>query len=496
MTGQRERVPGSRRPATWPTSYQCPPSPPPPWPPGSSHRGHTSPLYPWARGSADAEAVVRTGRRRRSGGGARRSSLDSARAPRGRTARPHVGRVGAPPARARRSRRDLVPARALRECGVEYDALRTAIDESHDTRPAPRSWRTQPPSFLRPRGTGGRTRGRAGRGSGPSTSCSRSSGSRTASPAGILGKVGIWTPPRPEQAREARRERASRTPGPEPTTPLGYVRHVASAELRHLGARKSRRVPSSGRRADRLQLQPDDGVVPLGRGGETSARSCARRAGNSSPTARHGILRPGSSRRPSARGHKRGGRDSDRHPPPRGRAAAQRLPAPTHRGGRSRHGRPCDPALSVHGLLASRRPGGSRRCARSSSEFAPFDFTSATAIRFPENSRVLYLRPEPDAPFRAMTRVLVEAFPEHPPYRGKYPDPIPHATVAIADESCSTRSSAPWTDRCRSPPARPRRPCSSTARRGVVAAAPRLTSVARVGHGAAPARGRCRPPRS
>lgn len=42
----------------------------------------------------------------------------------------------------------------------------------------------------------------------------------------------------------------------------------------------------------------------------------------------------------------------------------------------------------------------------------------------------LYLAPEPDQPFREMTRALVARWPEHPPYGGAYPDPTPHATVA------------------------------------------------------------------
>jgi 2'-5' RNA ligase superfamily len=66
--------------------------------------------------------------------------------------------------------------------------------------------------------------------------------------------------------------------------------------------------------------------------------------------------------------------------------------------------------------------------------FESFDFALATPNRFPGNPRVLCLRPEPDAPFRAMTAALVAAFPEHRPYGGKYDDPIPHATVAVGDD--------------------------------------------------------------
>src|SRR6478736_2087074 len=47
--------------------------------------------------------------------------------------------------------------------------------------------------------------------------------------------------------------------------------------------------------------------------------------------------------------------------------------------------------------------------------FESFDFDFATTIRFPENQRVLCLRPAPGEPFRAMTATLVAAFPEHQP---------------------------------------------------------------------------------
>ena len=66
-------------------------------------------------------------------------------------------------------------------------------------------------------------------------------------------------------------------------------------------------------------------------------------------------------------------------------------------------------------------------------EFEAFDFSLTSAMRFPGNPRVLCLRPEPDDPFRAMTAALVRAFPDHPPYGGKYAEVIPHATVAMAD---------------------------------------------------------------
>jgi 2'-5' RNA ligase len=44
-------------------------------------------------------------------------------------------------------------------------------------------------------------------------------------------------------------------------------------------------------------------------------------------------------------------------------------------------------------------------------------------------SDVLWLGPEPDAPFRTLTRAVVAAFPAHLPYGGMYDDPTPHLTV-------------------------------------------------------------------
>ena len=43
---------------------------------------------------------------------------------------------------------------------------------------------------------------------------------------------------------------------------------------------------------------------------------------------------------------------------------------------------------------------------------------------------VVWLAPEPSAPFRALTAAVTAAFPGHPPYGGAYGDePVPHLTV-------------------------------------------------------------------
>lgn len=57
---------------------------------------------------------------------------------------------------------------------------------------------------------------------------------------------------------------------------------------------------------------------------------------------------------------------------------------------------------------------------------APFDVTFAVVDEFPT---VVWLRPEPEEPFRALTRALVEAYPQCVPYGGLV-DPQPHCTVA------------------------------------------------------------------
>jgi hypothetical protein len=47
---------------------------------------------------------------------------------------------------------------------------------------------------------------------------------------------------------------------------------------------------------------------------------------------------------------------------------------------------------------------------------------------------VVWLRPEPEAEIRALSRRLAEAFPEYPRYGGLYPDPQPHLGVAISQD--------------------------------------------------------------
>ncbi|EHK86527.1 hypothetical protein SZMC14600_14855 [Saccharomonospora azurea SZMC 14600] len=57
----------------------------------------------------------------------------------------------------------------------------------------------------------------------------------------------------------------------------------------------------------------------------------------------------------------------------------------------------------------------------------PFDTTLATVDTFPNG--LIHLRATPDEPFRALTAALVQAFPQCPPYEGRFPDPVPHLTL-------------------------------------------------------------------
>jgi len=57
----------------------------------------------------------------------------------------------------------------------------------------------------------------------------------------------------------------------------------------------------------------------------------------------------------------------------------------------------------------------------------------AFECRFPATAwfgeEVLWLAPQPDEPFRALTRAVCAAFPGYLPYRGGFDDVIPHLTV-------------------------------------------------------------------
>jgi hypothetical protein len=56
-----------------------------------------------------------------------------------------------------------------------------------------------------------------------------------------------------------------------------------------------------------------------------------------------------------------------------------------------------------------------------------FTFALRTAARFPGT---LYLLPEPADRFAHLTRLVFEAYPEHPPYEGAFDAIVPHLTTA------------------------------------------------------------------
>jgi 2'-5' RNA ligase len=58
---------------------------------------------------------------------------------------------------------------------------------------------------------------------------------------------------------------------------------------------------------------------------------------------------------------------------------------------------------------------------------APFEVRFAHCGRFPD---VLYLAPDPDLPFRALTEAVAARWPEAPPHGGQFDDVVPHLTVA------------------------------------------------------------------
>src|SRR5947208_10649014 len=64
---------------------------------------------------------------------------------------------------------------------------------------------------------------------------------------------------------------------------------------------------------------------------------------------------------------------------------------------------------------------------RALARFVSFEVEFRRAARFPDT---LYLVPDPAEPFVAVTRALVDAFPEYPPYAGAFDEIVPHLTVA------------------------------------------------------------------
>ena len=62
-------------------------------------------------------------------------------------------------------------------------------------------------------------------------------------------------------------------------------------------------------------------------------------------------------------------------------------------------------------------------------DVVPFPFELSRASRFPEGPA--YLAPDPPAPFRHLVNELGRAFPEYPPYEGRFDEVVPHVTVPL-----------------------------------------------------------------
>ena len=69
--------------------------------------------------------------------------------------------------------------------------------------------------------------------------------------------------------------------------------------------------------------------------------------------------------------------------------------------------------------------------ARISASIPRFDYRLRETRRFPV---ALYLAPEPDTSFSALTDGVYRAFPDYPPFEGKFDVVVPHVTVAHGDE--------------------------------------------------------------
>lgn len=62
--------------------------------------------------------------------------------------------------------------------------------------------------------------------------------------------------------------------------------------------------------------------------------------------------------------------------------------------------------------------------------FPGFTFELHELRRFPQ---VLYLAPEPPAPFVRLTEAIVSSYPDYPPYGGAFDAIVPHLSVAEGD---------------------------------------------------------------
>lgn len=70
----------------------------------------------------------------------------------------------------------------------------------------------------------------------------------------------------------------------------------------------------------------------------------------------------------------------------------------------------------------------------------PFAFELSDVRAFPDG--IVHLVPEPAAPFCRLTARLAEAFPQTPPYEGRYLDLVPHLTLEHSSTGATAASVA------------------------------------------------------
>ena len=89
-------------------------------------------------------------------------------------------------------------------------------------------------------------------------------------------------------------------------------------------------------------------------------------------------------------------------------------------------------------------PGGLNDAARSAlaaavASVSAFDVTFARVAWFARE--VVWLAPDPAAPFGALTKAVWDRFPACPPYGGAFPDVVPHLTIG-ADQPAEVLGAA------------------------------------------------------
>jgi 2'-5' RNA ligase len=100
-------------------------------------------------------------------------------------------------------------------------------------------------------------------------------------------------------------------------------------------------------------------------------------------------------------------------------------------------------------------PSDVARAAAAIARTTAFDVELNTATTFdptPTTEGVVWLAPEPAAPFVSMTEALVDAFPGYLPYDGLHDTVLPHLTLANVDVDVTalltaTRPALPFTRR-------------------------------------------------